>query len=231
MNKLVSIIVPAYNAGSFIKETLESAINQDYVPIEIIVIDDGSTDDTVNVVKSFGDSVTLIQNNHQGSAIARNTGIKISNGDYLVFLDADDLLTASSIKSRINALENNPDIQLAFGHQQYFYDDHMDNTLRKNLEAQYGDKTVPAEIISTLMLSRNDFLKIGYFEVNQNLHDFLGWYGSARDYGFKPMVVDDVVIKRRIHNNNLSRNQGNQTLASSLKHLLDQRRQQANDQI
>ena len=226
MNKLVSIILPTYNAGDFIHEAITSALNQDYQPIEVIVVNDGSTIDISEKIQPYRNQIQFIETDNQGAASARNTAIKASNGHFLTFLDHDDILMPSAVRLRVEALNSNPDIQLAFGHQQYTYDDVMDTALREKLEAQYGEKIVPGELISTLMVSRDDFLQIGYFNTNRNLHDFIEWYGQAKDSGYKVIMLPEVIIKRRIHNNNLSRTYSNQRLTSSLKHLLDQRRQQ-----
>lgn len=225
MNKLVSIIIPTHNPGNFIHETIATALNQSYQPIEVIVVDDGSTNNISDKLKSYGNRIQLIETENRGSASARNTAVEASSGHFLAFLDHDDLLMPEAIQLRVDTLNSNPDIQLVFGHQQYIYDENMDGTLRTRLESQYGDKILPGEIISTLLLRREHFLKIGYFNTNRNLHDFIEWYGHAQDSGYKKMMLQDIIIKRRIHDANSSRTGSNQKLASSLKHLLDQRRQ------
>lgn len=106
----VSVIIPTYNFGSFISETLISVINNDYKNTEIIVIDDGSTDSTGELVNGLSGDIEYIFQNNSGRSAARNNGMQHANGKYLAFLDSDDLLTVDSISERVQYLEDNPDI-------------------------------------------------------------------------------------------------------------------------
>lgn len=96
----VSVIIPAFNAGRFLRATLESAISQD-TPVEIVVVDDGSTDDTVAVARSFGDCVSVIEGPHRGAQAARNTGLRASTAPFVKFLDADDVLLPGSLSHQL----------------------------------------------------------------------------------------------------------------------------------
>ncbi|WP_282041194.1 glycosyltransferase family 2 protein [Winogradskyella flava] len=99
----VSIIIPSFNSKSFIEETLNSVYNQTYKNIEIIVVDDGSTDGSVEFVRSVSkENVRVVQNYRKGACAARNYGLDIASGDYIQFLDADDVLSSSKIESQIN---------------------------------------------------------------------------------------------------------------------------------
>src|SRR5262245_16288903 len=113
MEPLVSILIPAYNAQRTIAQTLRSAIGQQWRNKEIIVVDDGSTDGTCAVVQSFAShGVTLVRQRNQGAAEARNTAFAHSRGDYIQWLDADDLLGPDKIKLQIEALRAQPSQQL-----------------------------------------------------------------------------------------------------------------------
>ena len=102
ISTLVSIIIPAYNAADFIEETLASVIGQSYENIELIVVDDGSNDNTRAVVESFGNKVTYIyQSNSGGCSSPRNNGFRHSRGDFLRFFDADDLMLPNNIKEKV----------------------------------------------------------------------------------------------------------------------------------
>lgn len=104
---LVTVVIPAYNSADYISEALDSVIAQDYPAIEIIVIDDGSTDNTREVVSAYGDRVRLIAQENQGSAVARNKGIQQAQGKYIAFLDADDVWWCHKIFFQIEALTAN----------------------------------------------------------------------------------------------------------------------------
>jgi glycosyltransferase involved in cell wall biosynthesis len=118
----VSVIIPCYNAAKFLEATVESALTQSRPPLEIIIVDDGSTDTSVSVARTFGKSVTVIQQHNQGPAIARNTGVVASHGRYLMFLDADDLLKAESLERLTAAATTGPRTVALMGCA-YFRDD------------------------------------------------------------------------------------------------------------
>jgi len=105
----VSVIIPAFNAAEYIKEAVESVFNQTYKDIEVIVVDDGSTDNTRTIVNSYGAKVIYIYQQNQGHAIARNTGLKKAAGQYYAFLDADDYWLPGKIAKQVQILKENPD--------------------------------------------------------------------------------------------------------------------------
>lgn len=113
MNELVSIIIPAYNSAAFIAETLESCLAQTYSPIEIIVVDDGSSDDTLAILKNY-ESLRIIQQENAGPAIARNTGIQAASGDYIQFCDSDDILHPEKIARSMALLQEHPVAALVY---------------------------------------------------------------------------------------------------------------------
>lgn len=101
---LVSAVIPAYNSACHISEALDSVLAQDYPALEIIVVDDGSTDNTREIVSAYGDRVQLLTQANQGSAVARNNGILRAKGKYIAFLDADDIWWPHKIRSQVEAL-------------------------------------------------------------------------------------------------------------------------------
>ena len=105
---LVSVIVPVYNSHRFVADTLNSALEQTYTPIEIIVMDDGSTDDSHAVLAGFGSRITLLHQPNSGCGIARNRAVEASRGKYLAFLDADDLWKPDKIERQVAVLERHP---------------------------------------------------------------------------------------------------------------------------
>lgn len=107
---LVSIIIPAYNAGEYIFETLQSVLNQNYQNVEIIVVNDGSTDDTSSIIKPLIDNPKLqvINQNNKGAAAARNAGYARARGRYIKFLDGDDLINPDMITQQVALIIENP---------------------------------------------------------------------------------------------------------------------------
>ncbi|MDE2222744.1 MAG: glycosyltransferase family 2 protein [Candidatus Omnitrophica bacterium] len=112
-NPTVSVIIPAYNAAAFIAQTIESVLAQTYKNIEVIAVDDGSTDNTRQVTAQYK-SVRYIYKKNGGPASARNTGIETSKGDYLAFLDADDIWEREKISRQIDCFKNNPALGLVY---------------------------------------------------------------------------------------------------------------------
>ena len=105
---LVSAIIPTYNGASYMAETIESVLAQDYTRIETIVADDGSTDDTLEILHRYGDRIRNLMLPHRGENAARNAAIGASTGDYIAFLDHDDLWLPDKISRQVAALQENP---------------------------------------------------------------------------------------------------------------------------
>ena len=123
---LISVIIPTYNSAQYIIEAIESALNQTYKDYEIIVVDDGSTDNTRELLEPYirKQVIQYVYQSNQGVAAARNRGIGISNGEFIAFLDADDILDKDSIRCRLNALHSYRDrADCLFGDCIFFYDD------------------------------------------------------------------------------------------------------------
>jgi glycosyltransferase involved in cell wall biosynthesis len=116
--KLLSIIIPCYNTQEFVEEAVKSALNQTYPNKEIIVVNDGSTDDSLKVLEQFGDQIKIITKCNEGISAARNTGILSSVGDYIMFLDADDIMSPHSAESKISILEAFPEAGMVIGNHQ-----------------------------------------------------------------------------------------------------------------
>ena len=108
MTPAVSIIIPCYNSQDFIKQAIDSAINQTYQNIEVIVIDDGSTDNSLNEIESFGDRIRVESNPNQGVQLTRNRGLELATGEYVKFLDSDDVLLLDCIEQQISQASQLP---------------------------------------------------------------------------------------------------------------------------
>ncbi len=111
-NPLVSVIIPTFNRGWIVAEAVKSVLAQDYCPIELIVVDDGSTDDTVRKLGPFMDKIILIIQKNKGVSAARNTGIKAANGEFIAFLDSDDMWLPEKTSCQINFFNNNPEAMI-----------------------------------------------------------------------------------------------------------------------
>lgn len=97
----VSVVIPCYNGAAYLRETLESALAQTHAPLEVIVVDDGSTDDSAAIAESFGPPVRVIRQENRGESAARNVGVRASRGDWIAFLDADDLWDPCKLEAQL----------------------------------------------------------------------------------------------------------------------------------
>lgn len=122
MKPTLSIIIPTYNCANYITDAIESALNQTYSNLEIIIVDDGSTDNVKTILQPYLEHgiVKYIYQDNQGPGSARNTGIKFAQGEYIAFLDADDTITEDSIEKRIKLISSSSNLGLVFSN--YFYE-------------------------------------------------------------------------------------------------------------
>ena len=120
--ELVTAIIPTYNRQSYIKEAVESVLNQDYNPIEIIVVDDGSTDGTADVIQPFIGKIRYVRQENGGPAKARNAGINTARGEYITFLDSDDRYYPNKMGRQVEYIRSHPECGMVYCDWEYFDD-------------------------------------------------------------------------------------------------------------
>lgn len=118
MNQSVSVVIPCYNGSPFLRETLDSVLNQTHNPLEVLVVDDGSTDDSAAIAQSYGQPVRVLRQRNQGESVARNRGIEESRGDWIAFLDADDAWKPTKLQRQLEAIR--PDVACVHTNYQFF---------------------------------------------------------------------------------------------------------------
>src|SRR5262249_45302151 len=119
---LISCIVPAFNAGRFLRETLTSITNQSYAPIEVIVADGGSDDDSLDIARSHGGGVRIVAERGLAPAATRNLGARAARGEFLAFLDADDLWHRDKLERQMQCFRDDRGLDLCVSHVQMFWD-------------------------------------------------------------------------------------------------------------
>ena len=130
MNALVSLIIPTFNRAALIEETLQSVVSQTYLNWECIVVDDGSLDNTRQIIKKWTNRDNRFQYilcENKGVSNARNIGIQTSKGEFIQFLDSDDILETNKLKFQISILNNNTNIDIVYGSSRYFFDGDFEN--------------------------------------------------------------------------------------------------------
>jgi glycosyltransferase involved in cell wall biosynthesis len=137
---LVSVIIPCYNYGHFLCETLENILQQTYQNLECIIVDDGSTDNTNEIVQSYitkDARFRYFRQTNKGTSSAKNNGIRIATGEFIQFLDADDLLNKKKLEVQVLFLINNPDVDIIYGDVRYF---DIDNPTRRSKSLDLKDQ-------------------------------------------------------------------------------------------
>jgi glycosyltransferase involved in cell wall biosynthesis len=221
---LVSIIIPVYNCEKYLKASIESVLAQNYQHREIIVIDDGSTDNSAEVAKSFGSLLSYYTQENSGTAVARNHGIKLAKGDFLAFLDADDLWLENKLELQISALINQPSLDGVFGQVQNFFSPDLSEDLKKRLYC--SDELMAGYIPSALLIKQDSFSQVGLFSTQWKLAEFADWMIRAKEVNLKLLNLPNLVVKRRIHSNNkgIDKRQHKIEYAQILKLFLDRQR-------
>jgi glycosyltransferase involved in cell wall biosynthesis len=209
---LVSIIIPCYNSEKYIAEAIESALNQTYPNIEVVVIDDGSTDDSLNIINKYSNKIIFKSQKNSGAPAARNYGLTFVNSEYINFLDADDLLLPEAVMSRYMAIGNNDAV---YGDEIYFSGS-IDNVIKRrktfppykhNLLASFlHPEGHPAT--NAVLIKRSCFKKIKWREDLKSGQEFMLWLDLAKtNLKFKHINQDVTLIRLHDSESRIS-NQG-----------------------
>jgi glycosyltransferase involved in cell wall biosynthesis len=195
----VSVIIPVYNGARFISEAIESACMQNYDSIEIIVVDDGSTDDTSSIVQSFK-NIRYIYQPNQGVAAARNTGIHKSRGELIAFLDADDYWASNKLNLQVDCLLKHPNVGYILGMQRNFLEYGIERPFWLKEEHLLKEHI---GFLPTSLIRKGIFDIVGLFNADYSISEDVEWFSRVADANIPKMVVPEVVLYRRIHNSNL----------------------------
>jgi len=225
-NPLVSVIIPVYNGERYLAQTIESALAQTYQPIEIIVIDDGSTDGSAEVVKRFPSVRYQFQTN-RGIGGARNRGVELATGDFLAFLDGDDLWSPSKLTRQMDTFEAEPALDMVFGHVKQFYSPELGESIKAKL--RYNDEIIPGYHAGSMLIKREAFLRVGWFDTTVRVGEFIDWYSRTAEKNLKGLMLPDIVMQRRLHTTNtvVREKKSHTDFVRILKASLDRRRKQA----
>lgn len=221
----VSVVMPLYNAEHYVGPAIESILAQTKPATEIIVVDDGSTDDSAARVSAFS-RVRLIRQQNGGVAKALNRGINESTGELLAFLDADDLWSAVKLEAQLKVLEGQSPPELVFAHSQHFHSPELPEPIKQSILCP--PDPMPGYLLGTLMTRRTDFLRVGLMDSQWQVGHLVDWYARATAIGLTSIMLADVLLRRRLHADNLSRRESSsrKDFAAILKRALDRRRKQ-----
>lgn len=206
----VSVLVPSFNHGPFLRECIDSVLSQDYPGVEVIVVDDGSTDNSIEILREYGDRITLIQQSRGRQARARNLGLEIAKGDLIAFLDSDDRYLPGRISSAVDVFMEDPEAVLVWGDYRLIDGSNkVFSTCRwKPCRADFRLELIAGNPIcnATVTVRKETLLAIGGFEESlARACDGLAWYIIAARGG-KFVHVAKELVDYRLHDRNDSNN-------------------------
>ncbi len=205
---LVSVIIPVKNGATYLGEALDSVARQTYEPLDVIVIDDGSTDNTAQIVDTFFSNSTLswryVFQENQGLAAARNHGLKLAQGEFITYLAHDDIWTPDKLTHQINYLIAHPEIQYTVCRIKFFLE--PGHEIPTGFRPELLQQEPAAYIPETLAARHHLFEQIGQFDLTLSPSDDVDWFARVFDAGILGYVAPQVLLHKRVHNANISLN-------------------------
>ena len=221
---LVSVMIGVFNGAPYLAEAIASVFAQSYRPLELIVIDDGSTDGSGDVARRFGDSLIYVYQENAGNGAARNRAVELASGELFAFLDADDRFVPDKLDRQWAALDADEELDLVFGHVREFVSPELTHEQRATIRppTQLAPWTAP----NLMLIRRESFLAVGPFDESLKVGVTVDWYARAVEAGLRSSMLPEVVLERRLHleNNGLRERDSRSQYVHVLKAALDRRR-------
>lgn len=208
----VSCIIPVFNGERFLDQAITSVLMQTKPPQQIIVVDDGSTDATAQIIASFGDRVEHVTQTNQGPAAARNAGLDRATGEFIAFQDADDIWLPEKLECQLRHLLDDDAAIACVCLVRNFWEPELQEeaaavaTTRHNLP-------LAGYVFQAMLARRSAFTSIGRLDQSLRLAEDADWFDRARALGHRVAVVDQTLVRRRYHGANLSRSIANSSAA------------------
>jgi glycosyltransferase involved in cell wall biosynthesis len=220
---LVSVIIPVYNCEQYLAEAIDSVLAQTYHSIEIIVIDDGSTDGSSGVARRFA-SVQYCFQQQGGIGAARNLGIESAHGSFLAFLDADDRWVENKLELQMKVLDQIPELDFVLGQARQLHSAEWGKGIRE--KSCPKDQLMPGYVAGTMLIRRDSFQRVGRFKTDCQVGEFMDWCLRARESDLIMKMLPELVLWRRLHQTNqgILQRKARTDYASVLKASLDRRR-------
>lgn len=228
--KLVSIIIPTYNGVNYLENALQSALSQTYSNTEIIVINDGSTDQTQSIINKYKNKIISYYQPNKGLGASRNQGVILARGDYISFLDCDDLWVKNKLSLQMIEIEKSFLDPAIFGFVEQFHCPTLSDNEKNKLSI--SNDILPGIHAGTLLLSKKRFLEVGFFKETKQVGEFLDWYFKLLNKNIPITVIDKILMLRRIHRNNMGLQKelySRQAYLAIIKENLDLKRSKYNE--
>jgi glycosyltransferase involved in cell wall biosynthesis len=201
---LISCIVPVFNGERFLAEALDSILGQTYRPLEVIVVDDGSTDATAELAAGYAPRVTCLRQDNRGAASAKNLGVSASRGELIAFLDADDLWLPGKLERQAAWLRERPGFCLCLSRFQNFWMPELAAEAQQCGDGPLG-QPLSAWQIGTVLASRETCDRVGPFPDVPVGNENMLWFLRAANAGAMIEVLPEVLMRRRFHHGNDTR--------------------------
>jgi glycosyltransferase involved in cell wall biosynthesis len=224
VNPLVSVIIPVFNGERFLREAVESVLAQKYAPLEIIIVDDGSTDSTATVARSLPETVRYLYQANKGPAAARNRGIEHAQGNLIAFADADDLWPAAKLELQLPYLIKDPAIEIVMGRIQQVL---LSRSVNGQTQAEEFAEPAFSVNLGSAVIRKSVFERVGLFDESMRYSEDVDWFMRARENGAAIVTIDAVTLLYRQHEENMTRGKSTSELnvLKALKRSLDRRRE------
>lgn len=198
----ISVVVPAFNAARYLAETIESILAQTRPADEVVVVDDGSTDDSADIAQKYAPSVRVLRLDHAGMSATRQRGYEATTGDLHANCDADDLWLPTKLEQQSAVLDDHPELHAVGCLVDEFLSPDADPTMSPGRGIRLGH---PSPSASALLVRRSFVELLGGYESDQALGESVEWYARALSAGLRAAVVQEVLVRRRLHEHNTSR--------------------------
>ena len=208
---LISVMMPTYNNAKYIKQAIESIYAQNYDNIEIIVVDDGSTDNTKGIVQQYKD-IKYFYIEHKGISVARNTALEKSKGEYIAFLDSDDYWLPNKLNTQMQYFKDHPDCEIVFTKYENFFEDEKLKTNKRAMHEKMMEKFLKQYLPSSV-IKKELFEKYGNFDENfSGVEDTEFLYRLLKKGVSINHIIPEVFYVRRIHGKNVTLNYNQDTV-------------------
>ena len=217
-----TLIMAVMNAEKYIGQTLESVFNQTLLPAEIIIVDEFSTDRTVEIIQSFSPNIKVLNNIRPGMSSAMNLAIPLVNNEFIAFLDSDDLWVSTKAEKQVAYLLKNPEIDAVCASAINFKKEQ-----NEDVEFSASREFAPTRLFTASTFRAGSFEKYGFLDENVGHFGWLyDWWSKASEGGIKVASIEEVLLHRRIHESNSwvsRRAEANQTIVDIARNNIKRR--------
>ena len=203
---LIGVVIPTRDGERYLGEAIESVLSQTHRALDVVVVDDGSIDATPDIARSYAQHVRCIALPHRGLGATRNAGVRAVRGDYIAFLDQDDIWPEQKLECQLAAFTGRSSPDLVFGHVREFISPELEPRLANRVRCVTAPRL--AALPGTMLGARASMARVGPFATRWISNDFMAWLLAARQLGLREVMLADHVLSRRLHESNFSHRAG-----------------------